>query len=523
MLTPVSRARASIPQPAKSVEGTSLAGAMSWSGLGSAITYVTTVVSNVAIARAVAPTALGDLSYLVWLLSTANQLLPLSVPYATSVYIGAHLGSGHVTRARAIYQRGLWLTAGLAALGALVWMLAGRRWMPVALRSPWGTLFAVLMISTVPLSSALQGWATGSMDYRAVAMGNMLGGVAFAAGALAAWLTRSILVAFAAYAGRALVVALWWAPAAFRTGMATDLSHPSQDTRLLRPFWPLALEHWVMLLGYVLVWSRSDLALLNWLATPTEIAHFNVASQLSAPVLMATTFFTAPLALYAARSNTFEGRARLGSAVGSILRLSGTISGLAALAGAATAPVIVPLLFGPAYAEAARIVPLLAFAAWAYAQVSIYSALSCGLERPRYSLASMGAGGAVLLGVALLLVPSLGAAGAAVARAATQAVSLLLIWYLVSSLLPSLGDARGALRPMLVFGLPLFGMSMAVTCMPRLQALAMAGLLGAGSVFAAKHVGVLYRTDLSLVAPRLQHMPRSAGRLARVLLTWFAA
>lgn len=512
------------PGASASSAGGSLGNAMSWSGAGSALSYTSTVLGNVLIARALAPSTLGQLSYLVWLLGAVSQLLPLSAPYAASIYVGAYLGCGDTSRARTAYFRGLWITGGLAALGALAWLVAGPRWMPETLHGTWPVALAVVFVAAQPLRAALQGWAAAGMNYRAVALGDLFGAAGFVVGAAAAWFMRSAPLALAAYAARQLLTALWWMPTMFRITRGTEPRIPTnaQAPRDLRLFWPLALEHWIMLVGYVFVWSRSELALLNWLGTSVEVAQFNVAAQFSGPVQMATTLFTAPLALYAARKNTPEGRVQLAGALGSILRLSRVVSGGAALVASALAPVAVPLLFGSAYAPAARVVPLLAFAAWVYAQVSVYSALSHGLERPRYSLASMGVGGLVLLAVGVPLVPGWGALGAALARLATQGVSLLLLWFLVSRVVPGVMGAKQLLRGIVVFGLPLMAMSGAMTHLVGKAALAAGLLLAAGAVVAVRWLGLLEPSDLQRLVPRLQRLPRRANVAIWTVLGWLA-
>jgi O-antigen/teichoic acid export membrane protein len=288
----------------------------------------------------------------------------------------------------------------------------------------------------------------------------------------------------------------------------------------LRPFWRLALEHWIMLLGNVLVWSRSELAVLQWLGTAADIAQFSVGAQLAGPVQMATTLFTAPVALHAARHNTEAGRGALASRMSTILRLSRAVSGCAALLAGAVAPVAVPLLFGTAYEQAVRLVPLLALSAWVYAQLSIYSALAQGLERPRYALVSMAVGGLVLLLVCAASVPRWGALGAAAARLATQCASLAVCGVLVSRLLPGITIRRDLLSGGVIFGLPLLAMAGVVSCVRGAAAMGANLLLVCGALLAARWLGIVRASDLDALRPRLAVLPQRLSEALETAMRW---
>ncbi len=503
----------------------SLGVAMSWSGAGSIIAYACTLVGNILIARALSPYDLGDLSYLVWLLSSIAQLLPLSVPYAAGVYVGAYLGDSNFARARMVYLRSLGITGGLVAIGAMAWLLIGRFWMPDALQSGWSLGLAVIVVITEPLGTMLRVWSAGSMDYRSIAAGNLYGSVGFLIVALVVLRTQSVTLALCAYTMRWFLMLIGWLPNVYRAVRCAEVPSNTyvSNSRHLRSFWALASEHWVTTIGSVLVWSRSELALLNWLTDSAEVALFNVGGQFSAPVQMVITLFTAPIALYTARLNTDEGLSKLANSLGSVLRLSGVISGGAALVISVLAPVIVPLLFGANYTESIRLVPLLAWAAWIFARMSIYSALAQGLGKPRYLLFSMGAGGAVLLTSSVLLIPWLGALGAALARVATQGVSLLVLWLMVSRMLSGVLNGKEFLRDIALFGLPLLAMTEATAHLDKGVAMCV-GLVLIALVGAAMHwLKVLRYRDLDALKPLLQRLPRVVFATVQRILGWFVA
>jgi O-antigen/teichoic acid export membrane protein len=104
---------------------------------------------------------------------------------------------------------------------------------------------------------------------------------------------------------------------------------------------------------------------------------------------------------------------------------------LCAAAGA-SAPDLVVLLFGPAYAEGAGALAWLLFASWASLAIDIGSAMLVALARPRLALASVVWLPPAALAGHLLLIPVLGGLGAAIATTLTTGAGFIVIAVMVN-------------------------------------------------------------------------------------------
>jgi O-antigen/teichoic acid export membrane protein len=206
----------------------------------------------------------------------------------------------------------------------------------------------------------------------------------------------------------------------------------------LRRAFPLGL----LVLG-ALVYYRSGTIALSVLSTDDETARFAIASALAFGLLAVANAVTTGLMprLAAERDHgarTLVTRRALAWTAG----LGVPFAALAALLG----PFAIGLLFGSRYRDAAGPFAVLCAALWLIAASSIIGTalIASGHLRPvlRQTVLSL----AVNLVVLALLVPELGAYGAALATVACEVVALMVLWRAANRYLPGVVPfgARGA-------------------------------------------------------------------------------
>lgn len=176
----------------------------------------------------------------------------------------------------------------------------------------------------------------------------------------------------------------------------------------------------------IAIYMRVDQILLHRFASAAELGRYAAVVPLSQAVQMIVTPLVTSLAPVVARAHG-ESEARMVSVTIRMFRTIGALSLAAAIGLALTAPLVVPLLLGPAYHSAIPVLQIYAF-------TNVPIALGMG---GAVWLATMGGGSrvmintligsAVSLAINLALIPRFGALGAAGAAVISQLLSACLL------------------------------------------------------------------------------------------------
>lgn len=432
----------------------SLSSAMGWSGIGSILNYLGTILAVILIARGLSREDFGQLSYLVWVLSTVGSLAVLGIPYGTSVHVSGFLANSDYVLAKSAYIRGIRICVGLFIATAIAVMITARFFFSPDWPYSLGITLALFILAGIALTPVWLSWYSANLDYRIVAVTRGIASGVFLIMALITFLSRSPIVGLTSYAAKQAVPLLLIIPMSFWI-IGWKPNENTSDAKTKRSLWALSWEQWLMLIGMTVVWARFEIVLLKMLASNSEIAYFNVSIQMVGPISMTVTLFTAPFGLFCARQYSTDGTNRIREVTGSLIRLAGVVSGLVAIVIVSLSPALLPALFGTEYTESARIVALLAFPAWIYCSISILSAVSQGIGRPLLPL--LGALGAapLFVGSAWLLIPLGGSAGAAIARIIGHMTSFAILWIAVARYVPKVLSFRDLIKLLSVVGFPL--------------------------------------------------------------------
>jgi O-antigen/teichoic acid export membrane protein len=179
------------------------------------------------------------------------------------------------------------------------------------------------------------------------------------------------------------------------------------------------------------------------------------------------------------------------------------------------APSVLTLLFGDAYAEAANVLVFLLAALPFVAISSSLQLLLRALPRPLGVLLARGGGAAVLLALALLLIPRMQATGAAIALASGEAIGAALMFLFVRRATGGTPWDWRTFAP-LVAGAAAASLYLVVGAWPIMLKLPLAAALYAALVFTlrgmtAAEVRDLTRLLASVLRPRNIPKPTEAG------------
>jgi O-antigen/teichoic acid export membrane protein len=392
---------------------------------GSAAALAATLALRVIVARTFPPDELGLLLAAVALVSWTGGVASLGLNAAVARHAAEQRAAGDERRARALAGSGLRTAAVSGTLSGLTlaagsWLLAGR--LPTL-----GWLALVPPLAVVGLSLALgltvvgASRAFGDVTARALirdAGGGVLRLLAVGGATLAG---GSLVALAAAYAGATVaaeLAALAWGA---RRGWFDLRSPGTPETSRLRELAPYA---WLELLNQTALWA--DLVLLGALAAPAEVGLFAVARALARA--LQTVQYAVAHAYLPALASAWRS-AGVGSLAEIYVRARRLTFALlwpgVALCLAVPGPVL-GLLFGRDYEPAADALRLLAVGlgidALAGARELPLQALDAARTAARCGTA------AVLVGLVamLLLAPSAGAVGAAVAVTAMSLVRAVL-------------------------------------------------------------------------------------------------
>ena len=268
-----------------------------------------------------------------------------------------------------------------------------------------------------------------------------------------------------------------------------------------------------------LVMSRSEIFFMNWLAAPAAVGVFALAFGLAGHVFAPAQAFVGPLV--PAISGLLEVDAQaVRPAFRRVLRAGATVVGLVEAVAVVPLAVLVPVLYGPEFAEAGPVVVALGvsagFVTVASPVVAFVSArLSAGEMLRATSVALV-----VDVALALSLIPTLGVWGAVIANVAGSMTSLLL---LTRSELRGLGitvslAVRDAL-PCFVGAALAGGLMVAAAAVPGNEWLR---ALGAAAVGGLLYVAILRVSRSGLTVPDadaiIRVLPRPARRVGPVAL-----
>lgn len=447
-------------------------GGASWSTLSSVLALPLAIGVSVVLARTLGPYEFARFAYLSFTVPLLIQLADLGYAQATTRWASQAFASGEASRAGELAGKLLgWNTLRLPLVLAGILVLAqpsvaaGLAVVGFALVATAGSglvasLTAENRIATAAKLSLVQALAAAAAGVAAAvagASGSTVWAVSFASGAVAApgWLLTAN-------------------PQLRRAALT-----PRLPTHLPPGFWRFSLGALAVSACYVVVFSRSEVVILDLAGEYHALAVFALAYGLAQRLTTPVDSLLGPLIPALAALDAAHPE-RLRPGFDRALRLvTAAVAFLGASALVATA-FAAPVLFGPEYRQIGLAFTALALVSLLQSAAQPYTALAYALGRPAIALRALSVALVVDVAFALALVPIFGLWGAIAGNAAGAMVAITL----AARAAAGPGSVRRAGVPVLRLGLVALAASAAA------YAAALVGtrvhpLVGAVAAFAA--------------------------------------
>jgi len=398
-----------------------------WYGLENAISFASSLITSIAIARSLGPSQMGYIIYIIWIAGIASSLGSVGIPATARKYMAEYLGAGDKATARHIYLRALALQTALATIitgGLLVWV-----WLSAEPRYKWAACILVLSIwpAMVNFISAQANVAaerlSANLPASMAATATFLVGILLTVGLH--W--GVIGVASAMFAMRFVDFAVRFVPTAgqmFRWPSVGALHLADLRRRMFYFAW----QSLAGMLLTIIVWDRSELFLLKHLSTDIrQIAFYSVAFNLAERLLVFPTVFAA-----ATGASIFaqygRDRTRIPSMVASATRYLGLTSIPLHIIAVGLAGPLVLTLYGRQYAGAVAVSMAAPLLCLPKAFLGPIQSLFESTELQKYFIWSTVFASAIDIGVAWMLIPHYGALGACIGSGVAQTVAICSMW-----------------------------------------------------------------------------------------------
>ncbi|MBY6241982.1 lipopolysaccharide biosynthesis protein [Methylosinus sp. Sm6] len=376
----------------------------------------------VIVGRILGPVGAGTVAIGVWVTGMAVTFADLGLPLTIARFTPELMARGELAYVDEIgpyfFRPILFSTALVVGLFAEL-ALGGAQWIRDSFRlrmfsespdSIWlviAFVFAVQALNNFGLS-VLRGRQSFDVAAKLTAIGLPLQLVATAAGCFYGG-AEGALIGYAMGSVVCAAAALQYMRAT--TGLPEDLR---------RRAWRFAVNNWGVGLISVIVWSRIEIGFLDYWRGAKEAGLFAVSYTLCNLAAQAPLLMTGGILPLFAERHALGDRSGLHDAYASSIRFVAVVLFPACFGMAAIAPLFLPVLFGPEFAEASASATIL-IAMQAFGSISTVSTtLLLACEKSSF-LVRTGALGVVLsLLAGVTVIPAFGVMGAVSARSAVQ-------------------------------------------------------------------------------------------------------
>ena len=399
-----------------------------WYGLEIVLTLIGGMISAVIVANHFGPERLYHFLWVSWLANVSGLMGTAGLPMTVQKYVAEFLGKQDKPTALAVFttatriQFGIGLTTVAVGLALVILFIPDDQKLASALLVI-SILPRILAFMPSQINMAFEDWKAnvpGSIAGSFLQIGLTLGAVSLK---LDLW-----AVALAMLTGYTLEVTMKMISAWRRfAGVTATRLDPELRARMIR----FSTQGFGLLLLNLIVWDRSDIVFLKYLNNDkTQLAFFSQAFTLTERLLMLPQIVGSPLSLVLlGQAGRDLGRLR------SMTTLAGlylAVLSLPILVGAAAVgPAAWALLYKPEWARAVPV--LVTMILLAIPRAVVYPAQQMLRAEERQDILLKIGWSAAFLNLALdaLLVPGLGALGAAIGNGCAQASSAVATWFLV--------------------------------------------------------------------------------------------
>ena len=415
-----------------------------WTSLSYALPQVYTLVLSVVAARYLGAEGMGKQSFIAWSALSITTLVTAGLAGTLQRYVAEMRGSGRTDQAMSLLHGILAITfvSAIVGGGALIVIGFGRE-----LTSAW--IFAGIACAAAVLHSVPHALLLGYQRFRqATIAGLVTGGFGVVATIVVLAMGGGISGIFAVEMVGAIAALIWFAFLGRAIVEEAPAAVPLGDAK--GPIVRYAAYASLVGLLVLAVERRSEFLALEIWSNADQIAFYSIAFGGITALVRLVEGATAPIVPVVATLLGAGDRKRIASGVSRGLRLLLMLALPATAAGLALGGPAIELVYGKEYADAEPVLLVLAAAFPLLVMLNLSGAALDGLGKVRLTLVGMLAATAVDATLAITLVPSLDAVGAAIANAGAQVTAALILLFFLRR---SIGEMRlrlPLLVPMLV-------------------------------------------------------------------------
>lgn len=397
-----------------------------WYGLENLVSSLLSLFTSIAIARALGPSKMGYIIYVLWISSVVSSLGGLGIPSTTQKYMAEFLGIPDRGTARHIYFKTLLVQMGfatVATLGLLVW---------VFLEAPADYRLASILIvlsiwpSMVNAVAAQANVATEQLAYNLPASiaSIIVFSIAILATVVFNWGVVGVGASTLLMRLVDFTVRIIPTTARFYRWERAHVHPHGLRQRMLTFAWQSVASMIVALI----VWDRSEFVLLKHLSTDIrQLAFYSVAFSMAERLLIIAAIFgsATSVTIFAQYGRD---KSRLPAITASTFRYTALSSiPLHVIACSLAFPALM-VLYGNQYRGAALVVSIAPLLCLPKAFIGPVQSLLQSNERQSYVIWATVLAGVVDFSVAWLLIPAHGAVGACIGSGAAQLTAVGVMW-----------------------------------------------------------------------------------------------
>lgn len=399
-----------------------------WSAISSLSIAASSAITGIVTARTLGPNGVGHLAYLIWITDMIAVLFGLGLQNTLTRFL-AELSGQALTDQAAAFQR--WILPRflfITVLGVIVIVSIGfTSKSPYESVAVWVTLPILFFLRGV--ASLYQAFLAGQQRFDIAARINVISSTIQLVGVILGSYYLGLIGAILGYTAAAAVPALMSVTMLYRLDSSVPI-----DNVLRSRIWSYAIDTWFALIVSTLIWSRIEIFFIQRYWNSQSVAMFSISLSLGMLATQGPLMLTGAVMPHLAEQVGAVNREAIQNTYSSGTRLMALAIFPMCFSCAAMVPVLIPLLYGRSFASAVPTAQLvIGTSALSFATVGTSVVMAMGKSR---FIALSGLVGAIasLLGC-LLLIPPLGAWGAAVSRAIVQCSMIALgSWYIHCSL-----------------------------------------------------------------------------------------
>lgn len=405
-----------------------------WTSLAYALPQVYTLILSVVAARYLGPEGMGKQSFIAWTALSVTTLVTAGLAGTLQRYIAEMRGAGRTDQAMTLLRGTLAVTFGSAVIGGGALIAIGMT--RGDLKAAW--FFAGMACAAAVLHSVPHALLLGYQRFRqATIAGLVTGGFGVVATIVVLSLGGGITGIFAVELVGATAALIWF------TGMGMKIVQAAPSPAALGaakgPIVRYAAYASLAGLLVLAVERRSEFLALEAWSNADQIAFYSIAFGGITALMRLVEGATTPIVPVVATLLGAGDNRRIASGVSRGLRLMLVLALPATAAALALGGPAIELVYGSEYSDAEPVVLVLASVFPLLVIFNLAGSALEGLGQVRLTLVGMVAATAVDAALAITLVPSLDAIGAAIANAGAQATAALALLFFLRR---SIGEIR---------------------------------------------------------------------------------